>query len=29
LAAIATADDHFTRVSGEFAILLIQDGTYP
>lgn len=26
---IATADDHFRRVSDEFAILLIQDGTYP
>jgi len=29
LAHIATADDHFRRVSGGFAILLIQDGTHP
>ena len=29
LAHIATADDHFTRVAGEFDVLLIQDGSYP
>lgn len=26
LTHLATTDDHFTRASGEFAILLIQDG---
>lgn len=25
LATIATADDHFTRVAGEFSVLLLQD----